>query len=162
MLAETKVNIYSVKMGELLRSYSYPMPPKNGNFVISLAVSPSGQLVAGGSWQQITLWNEFAGQLPVVYPTTLGMVNRLAFNPDGTILAAAVNTYYGNPHECWGPLYHVIELWDTQHNHRLTVLDGHYNMLTALAFSPDGRWLLTGYDDGVIEIWDVNPGAHVF
>jgi WD40 repeat protein len=127
-----------------------------------LAVSPNGQLVAGGGWQQIILWNEATRQFPVVYPMTLGMVNRLAFNPDGTILAGTVNTYYGNPHECWSPLFHVVELWDTQHNQRLTVLDGHYNMLTALAFSLDGKRLLTGYYDGAIESWGVNPGASVF
>jgi WD40 repeat protein len=27
-----------------------------------------------------------------------------------------------------------------------------------VAFSPDGRWLLTGSDQGVVQVWDFDAG----
>jgi WD40 repeat protein len=36
-----------------------------------------------------------------------------------------------------------------------TTMTGHRSRVTALEFSPDGRRLLTGSPDGVVQLWDV-------
>jgi WD40 repeat protein len=40
-------------------------------------------------------------------------------------------------------------------------LTGHANIVTSLAFSPNGRWLATGSWDKTIKIWDVQTGLEV-
>ena len=60
-----------------------------------------------------------------------------------------------------------IRLWNTETGHELLIpilddlpLGFHHNMPTilALAFSPDGRWLVSGTTEGEIRMWDVATG----
>src|SRR5439155_6152493 len=42
-----------------------------------------------------------------------------------------------------------------------TTLDGHARALNGVAFSPDGRTLATGSDDGAVRVWDVLSGKEL-
>ncbi len=48
-------------------------------------------------------------------------------------------------------------LWRLCHSEQLT-LSGHSNLVRAVAFSPDARWLLSGGDDGKARVWDAATG----
>ncbi|EPS45105.1 hypothetical protein H072_866 [Dactylellina haptotyla CBS 200.50] len=48
-------------------------------------------------------------------------------------------------HESWGPIIQTIE--------------GHEEFLTFLGFSPDGKQLVSGFDDGIIKLWDIISGS---
>ena len=48
-------------------------------------------------------------------------------------------------------------LWRLCHSEQLT-LSGHSNLVRAVAFSPDGCWLLSGGDDGKARLWDAATG----
>jgi len=41
----------------------------------------------------------------------------------------------------------------------IRTLEGHARGLTCLAFSPDGKLLVTGSADGKVILWDVQTGA---
>jgi WD40 repeat protein len=69
------------------------------------------------------------------------MSGRLAFSPDGALLAAG------------GVLV------DAADGRVLRVLRGHVAPVTGVAFSPGGTLLATGSFDGTARIWDVATGA---
>ena len=41
------------------------------------------------------------------------------------------------------------------------VLRGHSEELNSVAFSRDGKWIVSGSDDHLVKIWDVATGAEV-
>jgi WD40 repeat protein len=51
-----------------------------------------------------------------------------------------------------------MTLWDTETGNHVSTLEEHRKMLSAVAFSPDDRWLATGGDDGRVHIWDAASG----
>ena len=38
---------------------------------------------------------------------------------------------------------------------QLTSFDGHSNNVTSIAFNSEGKWLVSGSEDGTIRIWDL-------
>ena len=38
---------------------------------------------------------------------------------------------------------------------------GHTSAVMSVAFSPDGRWVVSGSDEGLLKIWDAATGAQV-
>ncbi len=56
--------------------------------------------------------------------------------------------------------YH-LSLWDAAHQKELRLVKAHSNWVTALAFSPDSRRLISGGGDGTARIWDVATGEEI-
>ena len=48
-----------------------------------------------------------------------------------------------------------IELWDLRKHQRLAGVRAHHLSISALAFSPDSRWLATASNDTTIKVWPV-------
>jgi WD40 repeat protein/energy-coupling factor transporter ATP-binding protein EcfA2 len=77
-----------------------------------------------------------------------GLVNSVAFAPDGRALASASADG-------------TIRLWDlTRPASEPRVLRGHVGSVRAIAFAPDGSTLASGSDDKTIRLWDLtHPGS---
>lgn len=53
------------------------------------------------------------------------------------------------------------KVWDTSTGEELHVLEGHRNVVYAIAFNnPYGDKVITGSFDKTCKLWDVNTGAH--
>jgi WD40 repeat protein len=122
-------------------------------YCVSLDFSRDGKLLASGSrdgtaliWSTETWGATHKIQNPdqgnQFNPLYSGMVDDVAFSPDGKILASASRG--GN-----------IQLCDVATGKHLEPLKGHSNAVQAVVFSPDGRTLASGASDQTVRLWNV-------
>jgi WD40 repeat protein len=114
-----------------------------GQTVYSVAFSPDGKTLAGGSEDIIKLWDVEAGELRQTLKQNDG-VNLVAFSPDGKTLASGS--------------FDTIKLWDAQTGALKQTL-GQDNGALSVAFSPDGKILAIGNGSKTVKLWDVETGA---
>lgn len=69
-------------------------------------------------------------------------VNRLAISPDKTSLAVAGHG--------------LVRIWDIGSlNHApVALLEGHTANITGLAYSAQGKWIVTASEDKTVRVWD--------
>jgi WD40 repeat protein len=80
------------------------------------------------------------------------IVWQVAFSPDQTARIFAVASGSGSV-RLWK--------WDGEKPERLDLMGAHKRRVNALAFSPDGRLLLTGSIDKTARLWDARTGQPV-
>ena len=120
--------------------------------ILGLAFSSSGRYFAAGNWDgQVGVWDV---QQPAKAPAVLDFSDRndytaiddIAFHPTNDSILAAAS-------KCGEP-----RIWNTQTGKRIAELRGHRQAVMAIAFSPDGRRLYTGGDEGVLHVWIAESG----
>ena len=52
-------------------------------------------------------------------------------------------------------------MWDTASATAIQTLRGHEGHVRTLAYSPDGRRLVTGGDDRAVKVWDAATGSEL-
>ena len=55
----------------------------------------------------------------------------------------------------------TVRLWDCQTGKELLSFLGHSNYVTSVAFSPDGKWALSGSYDKTVRLWDCQTGKEL-
>jgi hypothetical protein len=129
-----------------------PLPVGGGgrkNWSYAAAVSADGRLIAYGSQASYLAVHEVATGKTVRLVENLQPdgAGTLAFSPDGRTLA-------------WSgwrlPAVHVLELATGKGRQRF---DGHKGRVTSLAFSADGKTLISGSEDTTALVWDVVTGG---
>lgn len=113
----------------------------------ALALSPDGQVLASGSYdQKIKLWKVADGTEIKTLTGHNGGVYGLSFRPDGKVLASASAD-------------RTVKLWDVATGKRLDTLSQPLKEQSALAFAPDGKTLVAGGADNRIRVWQVSEKA---
>jgi len=121
-----------------------------GNELNILVFSPDGlRLAVADTAGTIWIWNfNQATQLVESEPhvLTFPSAESLAFSHDGRLLAVGGTS--------------MITLWDLDQNRVFgQPLQTNNVMVYAIAYSSDGRYLLSGDNSGVVNLWDLDP-AH--
>ncbi len=104
---------------------------------------PNGQQVAAGSYGTITLWNAVSGKLERVFQEHISYVNKIAFSPNGLLLASAGD-------DC------TVRLWktsDIKPNQEL-YFNGHTDKVRSVAFAPNNNTFASAGEDKTIRLWD--------
>lgn len=118
------------------------------NDVNDVAYSPDGSLIATASFDNsVRLWNASSGQ-PIRDPLEYNDdVTGLAFSPDGeTLVTVGVE----------GAWVLAVPSYE-----KLFELEGHNKWVRDVAFSSDGKHVVTGSYDNTIRIWDTASRALV-
>jgi WD40 repeat protein len=125
--------------------------PAHPGFVISMAFSPAEKLLAAGGYRGTTILWDLSEEAPRKRARLCGpegIVEAMAFSPDGFLLATSnsLNGNWGSP----GP----VQLWNTKTGTLVREFDAQQaGMIRVMQFSPDGQTLATGSHDGTIRLW---------
>ena len=132
-----------------------------GNSVLTF--SPDGKALATADFEGgvVNLCDPGTGKVRQRLPGQGGKVTALAYSPDGKLLAVTATDQ-------------SLHLWDTETGEILRKIQrgpvrkklsfgfALGGVLQALAFSPDGKTLLTTHGDHALHTWDVATGREVF
>jgi WD40 repeat protein len=113
--------------------------------IFNMALSPDGALmVTIGLRTSAQLWDTATGR---TIHKLVGNFARATFGPDGTLIATAGRD--------------GVRLLNTATGETVHTLTGHANVVTALAFSPDGTQLATASADKTARLWNTVTGQTI-
>jgi WD40 repeat protein len=140
MLAEGgsdgRVLVWNTSTHALLGAFPHPQP------VTSLAWDGPGMLISGDADGYVRDW-----RVPPPGLLTGTPVNSVAFSPTGGTLAVGDGRL-----QLWNPVTHTLDT-------TATIPGGPDNFVNAVAYSPGGNQIATGYGDGQIQLW--RPGTRL-
>jgi len=150
LLAVESLRRFPTLEGDQALRYGLALLPRpmarmqHGGWVYSVAFSPDGNWLAGGSKDGTArIWEVATGQSYIIQHE--GPVVAVVFSPNGRWLATGSSDGTAS---VWSGRWKVASMW-------------HKGPVRAIAFSPDGKWLATGSEDGTAQVWDAATGQRV-
>jgi WD40 repeat protein len=125
--------------------------------VMCVAFSPDGWHVASGSLFPnplalsdprkalgvVKIWDPETGHVDVTFRGQVGLVDSLAYSPDGKRIASSSlnedNTF---------------AVWNADTGEDVHLVRGHATHVHRLRFSPDGHLIVSASTDGTVKLWD--------
>jgi WD40 repeat protein len=138
---DNSARLWDMETGEEVRRFA-PYP----TWTYGAAFSPDGRfLLSGGGSSYARLLNVESGEVVLEFDPDVSALaaGRVDYSPDGRLVVTA------------GPSATVV-VWDTETGKQLRVFDAVANQLDSVAFSPDGKYVLTGTLDNVTRLWPVS------
>jgi WD40 repeat protein len=131
-----EAQVWEIVTAKVLRR----LPEPNG--VWAVIYPPSGTEIILGT-ATLNLWRLQSDQVEVLLPTKT-VARAMALSPDGRTLAVTTG---------WS-----VKVHDWPDLSERATLVGHKQIVTSLAFSPDGSILASGSADGTVRFWDASTG----
>lgn len=137
------------------RGGSEPRPTAPESLGFAVFASDLGTAVTSGFGDQLLAWGLSAGRPMRTFRLETYAVASLALSPDGRLLAAAVTPVSTDPARSPSPLADAsIRIWELATKREVLRLEPGTTECWALAFSADGRTLVSGATDTTAIVWD--------
>jgi WD40 repeat protein len=172
---DNAIRLWDVETGAELRRFEGHV-----NGVLAVALSSDGKRILSASQDQtVILWDAESGKLLKRLEGHRTELHAVAISPDGRFgisggwadhLKAAEQQFVADPENC------AVCVWDLQSGQLLRRLTGHDGAIHCVAFSPDGRYALSGSGgqilnsappafrhsrDNTVRLWDVHNGREL-
>jgi WD40 repeat protein len=111
--------------------------------VQSVAFSPDGSQILSGSWDgTVKVWNAQTGHKArsLNNKGLAGVVSSVACCPDGKRIVGASYSY----DRMSKSLHGQVTIWDALSGQEVLTLKGNTGRVYGVAFSPDGKWIVSG------------------
>lgn len=160
------VILWDAKTGAMKRQ----LPKSKKNAVAGIALSSDGKILAVCDSEndpipndfdlnlEIKLWNMQTGTVQKTFIVSRRGISSMAFSPDDKLIAVAIDL---GSHDMLNP-YHLdgaVTLWDATTGENIRTLSKNDAYVNSVAFSPDGKTLLSSDRYKMVRGWDVQTGA---
>ncbi len=122
----------------------------------SVVFSPDGRLIATGGNDDTVLWEAATGREIRRFGFS---ATSIVFSPDGQFILAGRVLSTGKEEATARD--HIASLWNLSTGREVRRFAGHSKYIRSVAFSPGGRFTLTGSDDQTVRLWDTSTGEEV-
>jgi WD40 repeat protein/serine/threonine protein kinase len=134
---------------------------RHGDELRTVVVSPKGdKIVSAGHGGLVKVWDAASAQQLLEIPAHAVLVWSVAWHPDGQRIASAGAGPDGSQL--------AVKFWDTRNGREelpAIAAEGEKSavpfMAVAFGPNPDGRYLVTGKQDGTVQIWDAKTHRKV-
>ncbi len=140
-----KIDQRSIETGELLRT----IKDAHVHRIPSMALTPDGKMLVSVSWDQtLKIWEMESGALILVAdrPTPPSRLYAVSVTPDGKY-AITGGSGVGDG---------VVRKWDLKTGKLIQTYRGHKDWVACLAVSADGKRMVSGSDDGTLNVWNLD------
>jgi WD40 repeat protein/serine/threonine protein kinase len=131
------INVLDTQTGEEVLKVEHKL---GSGWVLSLAFSPDGKHLASADYARFKIWDAQTGMQRLSIDENS---RALVFSPDGNCLATTSER--GK----------AIKVWDAQSGRLLFTLLGHNGQVSGLAYSADGKRLVSSSADQTVKVWDL-------
>jgi WD40 repeat protein/beta-lactamase regulating signal transducer with metallopeptidase domain len=142
----TTIRVWDIQSGRLLETLQ---GPSIGIYIGGFALTPEGVRLAtpGITEKKVFLWDMRTGKPVQQFDTDPFEPERVAMSRDGQLLAAVPATAAR------------IQVWNLKTGEEVAQNGiGHEDWVADLAFSPDGKRVVTASADGTVRTWDAERG----
>jgi len=120
--------------------------------ITSIAISPDGSQYATASYGDLDLVAMESKQLIRRFESQPGKINSLQFSRDGSklLVASGVTGLVG-----------IATIYDVISGSKISVIEGHRDVIQNAIFSPDEKTIATASYDREILLWDIETGKTI-
>jgi WD40 repeat protein len=172
-------NLWSTATGKRLRTFEQKKPTPSGLLhvsnpllrpvqntaqpIVQMKFSPNGKiLVTTDPTNHVWLWDIASGTLKneVMIPAASTVPsqptdNLMSLSPDAGMMAIV------EPPTANDPASHSAHLWDMETGKEVATLSGQKGAISRVQFSPDGAYVATATNDGVVRFWSTEAGGEL-
>jgi len=128
--------------------------------VYQAVFSPDGgRVLSCGMYRALRLWDNADGKQFRQFEGDNDWSVCVAFSPDGRLAASGTGMSHNGSE--WVAGDYSVRLWDVETGREVRRFLGHTNIIQGVAFTPDGRRVVSASRDTTLRLWDADTGRQL-